>query len=142
MTDRQASVGIHQLNKLDWIVGERRKIAARYHEAFSDIDCIRLLLEEEGYYCNYQSYSIYLLPGCPVSRNDLMQRLLDMGISSRRGIMTTHRETAYKEESKNVHLPDSEHAADNSIIIPLYIPMTEEEINKVIHYFREILTTK
>jgi perosamine synthetase len=142
MTDIQASVGIHQLNKLDWIVGERRKIATRYHEAFSDIDCIRLPLEEEGYFSNYQSYSIYLLPGCPVSRNDLMQKLLDMGISSRRGIMTTHRETAYKEESKNVHLPVSEQTADNSIIIPLYVPMTEEEINKVIHCFREILTTK
>jgi perosamine synthetase len=142
MTDIQASVGIPQLNKLDWLVGERRKIAARYHKAFSDIDCIRLPLEEEGCCSNYQSYSIYLLPGCPVSRNDLMQRLLDMGISSRRGIMTTHRETAYKEESINVHLPASEHAADNSIIIPLYIPMTEEEINKVIHCFREILTTK
>jgi len=142
MTDIQASVGIHQLNKLDWIVGERRKIANRYHEAFGDIDCIRLPLEEEGHFSNYQSYSIYLLPGCPVSRNDLMQKLLDMGISSRRGIMTTHRETAYKEESKYVHLPVSEQAADNSIIIPLYVPMTEEEINKVIHCFREILTTK
>jgi len=74
--------------------------------------------------------------------NDLMQKLLDMGISSRRGIMTTHRETAYKEESKYVHLPVSEQAADNSIIIPLYVPMTEEEINEVIHCFREILTTK
>jgi perosamine synthetase len=142
MTDIQASVGIHQLNKLDWIVNERRKIAFRYHEAFKDIDCIRLPVEKEGYYSNYQSYSIYLLPGCPVSRNDLMQKLLDMGISSRRGIMTTHRETAYKLECSNLHLPLSETAADNSIIIPLYVPMPDSEIDKVIHCFREILTVK
>ena len=142
MTDIQASVGIHQLNKLDWIVNERRKIAFRYHEAFKDIDCIRLPVEKEGYFSNYQSYSIYLLPGCPVSRNDLMQKLLDMGISSRRGIMTTHRETAYKIECRNLHLPLSETAADNSIIIPLYVPMPDSEIDKVIHCFREILTMK
>ena len=142
MTNIQASVGIHQLNKLDWIVNERRKIAFRYHEAFKDIDCIRLPVEEEGYFSNYQSYSIYLLPGCPVSRNDLMQKLLDMGISSRRGIMTTHRETAYKFECSNLHLPLSETAADSSIIIPLYVPMPDSEIDKVIHCFREILTVK
>ncbi len=142
MTDIQASVGIHQLNKLDWIISERRKIAMRYHEAFSDIDFIRLPVEMDGYFSNYQSYSIYLLPGCPVSRNEIMQKLLDMGISSRRGIMTSHRETAYKEECKDLHLPVSEQAADNSIIIPLYIPMTDEEVNKVIHGLREILTAK
>lgn len=142
MTDIQASVGIHQLNKIDWIVGERRKIAARYHKAFSDIDFIRLPLEEDGYFSNYQSYSIYLLSTCPVSRNDLMQKLLDKGVSSRRGIMTSHRETAYKEESKYVQLPVSESAADNSIIIPLYIPMKDEEIDTVIQAFREILKAK
>jgi dTDP-4-amino-4,6-dideoxygalactose transaminase len=41
MTDIQAAVGIKQLEKLDWIVAERRKIAMQYHEAFSDIDFIR-----------------------------------------------------------------------------------------------------
>ena len=47
MTDIQAAVGIKQLEKLDWIVAERRKIAMRYHEAFKDIDCIQLPIEEE-----------------------------------------------------------------------------------------------
>ncbi len=142
MTDIQASVGIHQLEKLDWIVSERRKIAFRYHEAFRDIACIRLPVEKDGYFSNYQSYSIYLLQGCPVTRNELMQKLLDMGISSRRGIMTTHRETAYKNECSDVHLPQSEEAADNSIIIPLFVPMADSDIDKVIHCFREILQSK
>jgi dTDP-4-amino-4,6-dideoxygalactose transaminase len=34
MTDIQAAVGIKQLEKLDWIVEERRKIAQKYTEAF------------------------------------------------------------------------------------------------------------
>ena len=37
MTDIQAAVGIKQLDKLDWIVGERRKIAAFYIEKLKDI---------------------------------------------------------------------------------------------------------
>ena len=136
MTDIQAAVGIKQLEKLDWIVAERRKIAMRYNEAFKDIDCIQLPIEKDGYFSNYQSYSIYLKDNCPVSRNEIMQKMLDDGISSRRGIMTTHRETAYKKECMGLSLPVSEKSADRSIILPLYIPMKGEDIEKVIEAFR------
>jgi perosamine synthetase len=136
MTDIQAAVGIKQLEKLDWIVAERRKIAMQYHEAFKDIDCIRLPLESEGYFTNYQSYSIYLKDNCPLSRNDIMQKMLDDKISTRRGIMTTHRETAYSTEYAGLSLPVSEKAADNSIILPLYIPMKQADIDTVIEHFK------
>jgi len=136
MTDIQAAVGIKQLEKLDWIVSERRKIAKQYNEAFADIDYIRLPLEEDGYFSNYQSYSIYLKENCPISRNELMQRMLDAGIATRRGIMTSHRETAYKTDYADVSLPISENACDNSIILPLYIPMNSEDVKKVIETFK------
>jgi perosamine synthetase len=136
MTDIQAAVGIKQLEKLDWIVAERRKIAMQYHEAFKDIDFIRLPIEEPGYFSNYQSYSIYLKDTCPISRNELMQKLLDAGVSSRRGIMTSHRETAYKAECAGLSLPVSENAADSSIILPLYVPMSSDDIKKVIETFK------
>lgn len=139
MTDIQAAVGIHQLAKLDWIVEERRKIARQYQEALSDIEFIRVPKEEDGYFSNFQSFSVYLHKDCPVSRNDLMQKMLDEGIATRRGIMTAHRETAYKEECKGLSLPVSEDAADNSIILPLYIPMDQKDIDKVISTFRKIL---
>ncbi len=136
MTDIQAAVGIKQLEKLDWIVEERRKIAAQYNQAFKEIDCIHLPIEQEGYFSNYQSYSIYLKDNCPLSRNEIMQKLLDLGISSRRGIVTTHRETAYKTEYADAQLPVSEKAADNSIILPLYIPMKQADIDTVIENFK------
>ena len=139
LTDIQASVGIRQLEKLDWIIKKRRKIAASYHKAFKNIQFLQLPLEKKGYFSNYQSYSIYLKDNCPVSRNDLMQRMLDAGISTRRGIMTTHRETAYKDECMNISLPVSEDSCDRSIILPLYVPMKDEDIEKVITTFLSII---
>lgn len=136
MTDIQAAVGIKQLEKLDWIVEERRKIAMQYHEAFRYIDFIRLPTEAEGYFSNYQSYSVYLKDTCPISRNELMQKMLDEGIATRRGIMTAHRETAYKTEYADASLPVSEDAADRSIILPLYVPMSSEDVKKVIETFK------
>ena len=140
MTDIQAAVGIKQLEKLDWIVEERRKIAKQYHEAFSDIDCIQLPIEPDGCYSNYQSYSILLKEDCPISRNDLMQKMLDDGIATRRGIMTSHRETAYKAECAGLSLPVSENAADSSIILPLFVPMEQADIEKVIESFKMSIT--
>jgi dTDP-4-amino-4,6-dideoxygalactose transaminase len=140
MTDIQAAVGIKQLEKLEWIIEQRRQTAYRYHQAFKNIDFIRLPLEQEGYFSNYQSYSIFLKEDCPISRNDLMQKLLDAGIATRRGIMTTHRETAYLNYSNNVQLPVSEKASDQSIIIPLYVPMAAKDISYVIQKIKNVLT--
>jgi perosamine synthetase len=142
LTDIQAAVGVKQLAKLDWIIAERRKIAMQYLEAFSKFDCLRLPFEESGYFSNYQSFAIYLKASCPISRNDLMQKLLDMGISTRRGVMTSHRETAYKEECKNVHLPISEDACDRSLVIPLYIPMEQKDIDAVINGISSLVSAK
>jgi dTDP-4-amino-4,6-dideoxygalactose transaminase len=139
MTDIQAAVGIKQLEKLDWLVSERRKIAQQYLEAFKDIDCIRLPYEQEGYFSNYQSFSIYLKKNSPIGRNDLMNKLLEAGIATRRGIMTSHRETAYKNEYLNLILPVSENASDNSIVLPLFIPMNNEDITYIINKFKSFV---
>jgi dTDP-4-amino-4,6-dideoxygalactose transaminase len=140
LTDIQAAVGIKQLEKLDWIVAERRKIATQYLDAFKDISCIRLPHEKEGYFSNYQSFSIFVKPEAPLSRNELMEKMLDKGIATRRGIMTSHRETAYKSEKNNVYLPTSEDASDRSIILPLFVPMPQSEIDLIIRTFRDLLT--
>jgi perosamine synthetase len=139
MTDIQAAVGIKQLERLDSIIEGRRAIAAKYLAAFSDIPFIRLPQEPEGYFTNWQSFSIYLKPECPIGRNELMQALLDLGIATRRGVMTTHRETAYKNRGEQVNLPISEDAADRSIVIPLYVPMLNEDVDYVIYHIRKCL---
>ena len=66
----------------------------------------------------------------------LMQNLLDNGISARRGIMTTHRESAYDEDHKSALLPVSENLADNSILIPLYVPMEEDAHEHIVTNIR------
>ena len=135
MTDIQAAVGIHQLARLDQIIEGRRSIAAQYLNAFKNIPFIELPNEGEHNFTNWQSFSIYIKSNSPISRNDLMQNLLDLGIATRRGVMTSHRETAYAYLKDGVSLPVSEDAADNSIIIPLYVPMMQEEVDYVISEF-------
>jgi perosamine synthetase len=139
LTDIQAAVGIKQLEKLDWLVEERGKIAARYDAAFRSIPFLRLPFRHNDYFTNEQSYVVYLEKNSPVKRNDLMQAMLDRGISTRRGVMTAHRESAYAGRYKGLSLPVSEDASDNSIVLPLYVPMEDEAIEYVISNLKQCL---
>jgi perosamine synthetase len=141
LTDIQAAVGIKQLEKLDWIIAERRKIAEIYQDSFKTFDFVRLPSEPDGYFTNWQSYMLYLKPNSPIKRNDLMQLLLDKGISTRRGIMTSHRETAYKNHKLIATLPISEDASDQSIVLPLYVPMSKEDVDYVVNTIQEIFNS-
>ena len=138
LTDIQAAVGIQQLEKLDWIIGERRKIAEAYNSGLSGLGDLRLPVEPEGYFTNWQTYMVYLKDTCKVDRNQLMQSLLDLGISTRRGVMTSHREPAYRAGT-SVNLPVSEDASDRSIVLPLYVPMEKDDLDYVIQTVKRLL---
>lgn len=139
MTDIQASIGIKQLEKLDWIVSERRKIAKKYVEELKDIDYIILPAEPEGCLTNYQSFNILLKENAPISRDELIRRLERDGISSRPGIANAHLQSLYRNENANLHLPESERASEYSIMIPLFVPMKEEDILHIIFTLRKLL---
>jgi dTDP-4-amino-4,6-dideoxygalactose transaminase len=134
LTDIQASVGIQQLKKLREIVQERRKIASIYNQAFKNIESIILPKDNINAISNFQSYSIILKRSCPIARNDLMQKLLDCGIATRKGVMLAHTEKAYAN-SYYENLERSEFLSDNSIILPLYVPMDDNDVAFVIKMF-------
>lgn len=137
MTDIQASVGIKQLDCLDWIINERRKIAFFYTDQFKELGYISRPSEIEDTFSNFQSYSIFLKPECPISRNELMQKMLEAGIATRRGIMTIHRELAYKDLNGIETLPISEDTSDRSIILPLYVGLKNNELEFIVKVFKE-----
>jgi len=66
-----------------------------------------------------------------------MQRMLDAGVSTRRGVMNAHREAAYPAGTWRAAGPldRSEQAQNTSIVLPLYHQMTEEDQDRVIEAF-------
>jgi dTDP-4-amino-4,6-dideoxygalactose transaminase len=125
MTDIQAAIGRKQLERLLRLVSRRRILAARYRELLGNIEGLLLPLEPEWARSNWQSYCVRLPER--VDQRALMQRLLDQGIATRRGIMCVHREPCYSQEKPPHDLRQSELARDHSILLPLYAQMTEED---------------
>jgi perosamine synthetase len=129
MTDIQAAVGIEQLKKLPEILGNYRKINLLYHKYIGDINWLKLPDEPEHSKTNLQSYPVRVLTNTPLSRNELMQYLMDSGISSRPGIMNSHQEKVYSNPTYK--LSESEKARENTILFPIYTELTEKDIETI-----------
>lgn len=127
MTDPQAAIGREQLKRLPAILPRRREIAAHYAAKLRGVVHPH---QPSWARSNQQSYCVRLPDG--VDQMDLMQKLLDDGISTRRAVMCSHREGAYSSEPLRFPLPESERAQDTGIILPLYVQMTDAELDRVI----------
>jgi perosamine synthetase len=130
MTDVQAAIGLVQLGKLDAMVERRRALAGEYIAALDGIPGLILPADPPHGTTNYQSFSVILTEEFPTERNDLMGELQAEGISSRRGVMASHREPAYAD-LPTLPLPNTEYVTDRSIILPLYHQMTSDDVERV-----------
>jgi perosamine synthetase len=136
LTDIQAAVGREQLKRLPGIVRRRREIADAYSKRIqAEVPHVRPPEEPSWARSNWQSYCVRLPQG--IAQRDVMQRMLDKGVSTRRGIMCVHREDAYADVPRRFPLTHSEQAQDECIILPLYPQMTDDEIEIVVHALRD-----
>jgi perosamine synthetase len=129
MTDIQAAVGREQLKRLPQIAESRRALAQRYRTLLSEVPGLGLPKEPDWARSNWQSFCVRLPEDCDQTR--VMQRMLDEGISTRRGIMCSHREPAYAEFPQCHPLRHSEHAQDHCVVLPLYPHMTQIDQERV-----------
>jgi perosamine synthetase len=129
MTDIQAAVGREQLRLLPEIVQKRRSLAVRYAEMI-DASGVVLPVEPSWARSNWQSYCVRL-PN-HLDQQVVMQRMLDDGVATRRGIMCAHRESAYLDCEVRESLVESEAAQDHAILLPLFPGMTESDQRQVV----------
>ena len=132
MTDIQAAIGVAQLKRLDGLLERRRALAARYSLGLEDHPWLVPPHVPEYAEPNFQSYAVQISEGAPLSRNELMQQLLDRGISTRRGIMLAHCEPAYAHHGPLRPLHVSETVSARSILLPLFPGLSELECDDII----------
>jgi dTDP-4-amino-4,6-dideoxygalactose transaminase len=141
MTDLQAAIGRVQLERLPEIVATRRRLAALYGELLRPIKGLQAPVEPSWARSNWQSYCVTLPAG--VDQVDIMQALLDRGISTRRGVMNSHLEQAYQGPGMYRAIGGLERSAAaqaNSIMLPLYVQMSEDDVRYVASELASALT--
>lgn len=129
MTDMQATLGLCQLEMLDEILEDRRQQAARYEAALADIPFIDPPYEPDYAQRTWQAYMVRLEIGA-LDRTELMRRLLQDGVPTRRGVMASHLEPAYI--GVECDLPHTEAVTRNTLMLPLFAGLTEAQQEYVI----------
>jgi perosamine synthetase len=138
MTDLQAAVGLVQLDRMSEFLERRRYLAARYTEKLADIPCLVTPFQPTYARSNFQSYMVRLTGNTSSRRDSLMQSLLERGISTRRGIMASHREPPYRDARWDRQLSATNAAADECMVLPLFHQMAEPEQDFVVESIREV----
>jgi dTDP-4-amino-4,6-dideoxygalactose transaminase len=129
MTDMQAAVGRVQLTRLASIVEDRRRTAQEYASRLAGRAGLTVPAEPAWARTNWQSYCVELPEAC--DQRAVMQRLLDEGISTRRGVMNSHLEQPYRSDTDRARLARSEQAQQRGIILPLVPSMPTSEVERI-----------
>jgi dTDP-4-amino-4,6-dideoxygalactose transaminase len=152
LTDIQAAIGREQLRRLPAVLERRRQLARRYLDLLAGVPGLVLPQEPDGVRTNWQSFCVRL-DGGPAQRT-VMQRLLDAGVASRRGVMCAHREPSYPADTWRCgpgeracacapftcrRLARSEQAQDTGVILPLFHQMTDADQARVVAALRAAL---
>lgn len=131
MTDLQAAVGLVQLGRLKTFIERRIEQGERYSAAFREHRALVVPAVPANVRFNYQTYLLRLRPSSRIRRDALMQRLLEQGIATRRGVMAAHREPVYRGRRLRVPLVATEEADRTAIVLPLHHAMTPADQDRV-----------
>ena len=130
ITDIQAAVGVEQMRRLDDLLASRRRIAERYNLELRNHPFVQVPFIPDHVVPNWQSYQLRVYANSPIDRNEIMNRLHERGVATRRGVMASHREAPYV--SNRAKLPNTELVADCSFQLPMFHDLTESDVSYLI----------
>jgi dTDP-4-amino-4,6-dideoxygalactose transaminase len=144
MTDIQASLGIHQLRRLEGFTTTRQRYAQMYDKSFAYLDEVETPKPRSG--CNHV-YHLYVLrlklDHLSIDRAQFIDELRAYNIGTSVHFIPVHLHPFYQEHFgyKRGDLPRAEAFYDQIVSLPLYPRMTEHDVYDVIQAVTSIVRT-
>jgi dTDP-4-amino-4,6-dideoxygalactose transaminase len=135
MSEFNAALGMLQLKYIDKALVRRKKIDETYRDLLKDIKGIRCLNDSGEKLANYSYFPILIDADYPISRNDLYQKLKDLGINARRYFYPLISDfPMYKglPSANHENLPFAAEAAAKILCLPIYPALTRDDIQRII----------
>ena len=142
MMDLQAALGIHQLRRVEenWL--RREAIWTQYQQAFADLPVGR---PQEPADDTRHAYHLYTLQvreqDCGVSRDALMQRLVEAGVGTGVHYRSLAQQPYYQDRFgwRPEDVPVSTAFGDQTISLPLGSKLSDSDVNRIIETVRGLL---
>lgn len=132
MTDMQAALGVSQMQRLDAYVAKRHELAERYNTLLKDLP-ITLPWQHPDSYSGLHLYVIRLqLAKISKSHRQVFENLRELGIGVNLHYIPVHTQPYYQNMGFRVgDYPESEQYYDESISLPMFPNMTNEQQERV-----------
>ena len=132
LSDIQCALGLTQLGKLPAWIDRRRQIAARYDEAFAQLDGVDPLVVAPEREHAYHLYVVRMDPG--LDRQAVFATLRDRGIGVNVHYIPVHLHPFYQERFGTGRglAPVAEEAYDHMLSLPMFPALSDEQVERVI----------
>lgn len=141
MDEMSAAVGLAQLEKLDFMIKQRQKIAGwykKYLKSYKDI-----IKAPEVDIHNVHTWFVYVvkLKNKKINRNKIIELLNKQGISTKPYLPSIHLFDFYRKKFnyKKGDYPFSESISDSTLALPFYIGLQEKDIQYIVNQLMNIL---
>ncbi|MCF6296425.1 MAG: DegT/DnrJ/EryC1/StrS family aminotransferase [Flavobacteriaceae bacterium] len=131
------ALGLTQLEKIDWMNSERKKIASFYIEELKNLPNIKFIRNTEGSKTNWHLFGI-LVP--PAQRYWIMDALRAEGIMSNVHYTPLHRNKFYREMATDEEMKGSMEFFRSLLRLPIYPSLTITEREHVVDATKKVLS--
>ena len=140
MTNIQAAIGLAQFEEIDKFVEMRRAHAHLYNSLLKDIEGIRLPPEKEWAKNIYWMYSILIEDEFDMSRDELMEKLMEKGIETRTFFIPVHQQPAFQKMNlfQGESYPVAEELSRKGLYLPSGSGLTTEQIEYICRTIKQI----
>ncbi len=142
MTDITASIGLAQLKRFPAMLKRRRKLIEYYNRELNDcgVSVLQHYSDKEKFYSSGHLYLTKLMWQEEDYRNEVINRLAEMGVSANVHYKPLPMLTAYKHLGYDINeFPNAYDMYKNEITLPLYSKMTDEEAQYVVACYKKAL---
>jgi dTDP-4-amino-4,6-dideoxygalactose transaminase len=141
MTDIAASMGIHQLKKVNDFQRKRAHIAALYDEALAELPIITPPHAKIGDLHSWHLYVVQLCESVLVTRDLFIERLFEQGVGCSVHYIPLHLQPYWRDA---YHLtpqmfPVSQSVFERTISLPIYTRMTNADVSRVVVAIKQAL---
>ena len=132
LTDLACALGLAQLGRLDGMLADRARVAARYTEALADLEGLGLPCPDAG--GNLRGWFVFVVQ-VPHGhdRDEVVRALREHGIASKPYLPAIHLMTYYRETfgHREGEFPVCEDVAARSLALPFFPAMTDGQVERV-----------
>jgi perosamine synthetase len=137
MTNIQAAIGLGQMNKIERIIDQKRRIAQTYARGLEGVKGIVLPPEESWGKSVFWLYSILIRPETGKKRDDLIEYLHRFQVASRPVFFPMPDMPFY---AAGDHFPAAQKISEQGISLPSGSALTPEQIHTIVELIRQFLS--